>query len=309
MSRDGFRTFLRLAEDDNNRLIVSLGGGSIPGLCGNLALLEILEDLDLRGRVDQVWGTSAGAVVGSGWASGATAQEVLTLVRSLNRRGVLDAHLFRFATRILASLPPLRRPLPDGIVAGKHFRNTIEKGLKCETFEECPIPFRCIACSDDGRATTKIFRRGKILPAVFCSMSLPGIMIPQPADDGRNYYDGGVVEKTPLPSILGEHSQSGDPRQLVVLSTHFAEEPREEPTKGFLNRFLDTLQAMEDKVWEYQLRDARQRESVRVMVLNPHLKDAAMFGFDETDRYFEESKQRFQELLGDARVAQTFGLM
>ena len=61
-------------------------------------------------------------------------------------------------------------------------------------------------------ATPKIFRRGKLLPAVFASMALPGIVIPQPVD-GKHFYDGGLVEKTPLLSPIAEHGQTGDKRK------------------------------------------------------------------------------------------------
>lgn len=305
----GYRTFRRMIEDADNRVVVSLGGGSIPGLCGNLALLQILEDLGLRQRVDQVWGTSAGAVIGSGWASGASAPKLLDMVKGLDRRGVLDANLFKFATSILASLRPFRRPLPDGIIRGKHFVKAIENGLVCETFEDCPTPFRCIACSDDGRATTKVFRRGRLLPAVFASMALPGIIIPMPDDEGRTYYDGGLVEKTPLPSVINEHNTSGDPRQLLIVSTHFAGEDKDRRTRGFVARLMDTLQVLEDQLWERQLQEARERHNTRVLVLNPRYDDAPMFGFDQAERMFAEAHTRFAKLLKDAQLPQTLGLL
>ena len=66
---DRYTALVRMVAGGDRKLAVSLGGGSLPGLCGNLALVRILEELELRPHVGEVWGTSAGAVVGSPGAS------------------------------------------------------------------------------------------------------------------------------------------------------------------------------------------------------------------------------------------------
>src|SRR5262245_675110 len=78
-----YSAFVRLASSPENRLIVSFGGGATPGLCGNLALARLLEELNLRPHIAEVWGTSAGAVIGGGWATGSDALDVLRLVQGL----------------------------------------------------------------------------------------------------------------------------------------------------------------------------------------------------------------------------------
>lgn len=80
---------------------------------------RLLEQLDLRAHVDQVWGTSAGAVVGGGWASGSPAARILTEVHSLHRRASMDV---RWGTLLKALLlRPFGPRLPDGLVGGRHF--------------------------------------------------------------------------------------------------------------------------------------------------------------------------------------------
>lgn len=299
----------RMCAREDHRLVLSLGGGAHPGLCGNLALISILQELELRPHVTEIWGTSAGAVVGGGWATGSSAEEILALVAGLDRRGALDFSLLRFALGVLMAIWPFRRPLPDGLIRGKWFRDAISRGLRVENIEDCEIPFRCIACSDDGTGRRKVFRRGPLLPAIFSSMSIPGIVIPMPGDaEGNCYYDGGLVEKTPLISPIAAHTQSGDPRKLLLLCTHYASEPRKEPARGFLHRFLDTIHVIEDVCWGYQLAEARQRKDVTLMVLNPHIDDPSLFNFARTDRSFREAKATFAELLENARIATTFGL-
>lgn len=306
---DRFRTLRRLCADEKRRVVVSFGGGALPGLAGNLALARIFEELDLKQHVEEIWGTSAGAVIGAGWATGTRALRILELVNSLDRRGSIDLHIFRLAISLLASLWPLRRPVPDGLIGGKAFVETIEAGLGAETFEEASIPFRCIACSDDGRGTRKIFRRGKILPAVFSSMALPGIVTPRPGDEkGRAYYDGGLVEKTPMLSPISDHVRSGTDRRLMLVATYFGMPPRDKPLRGFASRFLDCLHVMESELWSHQQAQARNRDNVDLMLLDPMLPDPNLFAFRLTDRNYLSAREFFASRLDDARIGQSFGL-
>ena len=303
-----YGTLRRLMTDPDHKVVVSMGGGALQGLCGNLALWRILEELELVEHVDELWGTSAGAIIAGGAATGAEALTVLDLVGSLGRRGAIDIGLARFAFRILRSLGPFRRPLPDGVVQGVQFRKTIAAGLKATTFEDCKIPFRCIACSDHGRPVAKVFKSGELLPAIYSSMALPGVMMPMPAgDDGRTWYDGGLVEKTPLRSPIAEHGRSSDGRKLLILATHYISDSVEEPAQGFLRRFLYSLYALEDQLWQYQVREARQRDNVSLLLLDPQIRGVELFAFQDTVPLYVRSRERFADALQDARIISTLG--
>ncbi|MHC4077122.1 MAG: patatin-like phospholipase family protein [Planctomycetota bacterium] len=309
LNPERYTVLRRLFSEANHKVVVGLGGGALPGLCGNIALARILEELSLRSHVAEIWGTSAGAVVGGGWATGTDALETLDLVRGMHTKGAVDFSLLRFAAGILASLWPFRRPLPDGLIRGDVFWQTIDQGLKVKTFDECPTPFRCIACTDDGRASRKIFRRGQLLPAIFSSMSIPGVVIPRPGDDeGNHYYDGGLVEKSPMLSPIAEHLRSGDKRKLVLVVTHFGNEIMQTAAQGFYHRFMHTLYAMEELCWDYQLAETRLRSNVDLVLLNPRLQDSALFKFEHTDMNYLAARERFADLLQNAKIAQTFGL-
>ncbi len=304
-----FAALRRMLTDNRHRVVLSLGGGALPGLAGNLALTRILEELDLIGSIDEIWGTSAGAVIGGGIASGAPSDEILDLVAGLRAPGILDRAVLRFAWRLTRSATPfVRRPMPEGILPGENFLEAIRQGLRCETFDDCKIPFRCIACTDDGRATPKIFRRGQLVPAIFSSMALPGIMIPRPGDEtGATYYDGGLVEKSPLRSPIADHGRSGDDRRLVVLCTHFFDPTRKGRKHTFLSRFLETLYALEEVAWEYQLAEARARDNVIVILLDPRLEEPSMFAFENTVPNYLRARDAFLDALQDGRLVATFG--
>ncbi|MFH0945939.1 MAG: patatin-like phospholipase family protein [Planctomycetota bacterium] len=308
IDRSRYTTLLRLANDPEVRLVVSLGGGSLPALCGNLALTRLLEELDLRERVEEIWGTSAGAAIGGAWASGTDSEKMFEVVAGLDRPGTVDIAWFRLALSFLAR--PFGRPLPDGLFRGKHIINAIASGLKVELIEDCPTPFRCIACTDDGRATRKVFRRGPMLRAIFHSMSLPGIVEPDPSwkDEAVGYYDGGLVEKTPLISPIAEHRRLSAEKRLVLLATHYSNETRRARARGFIGRFLQSLYALENLTWSYQLAEARAHDDVSVMILNPQMDDPAMFDFGRVRENYEHARNIFLSLLGDARIGLTFGL-
>src|SRR6187431_1938860 len=71
-----FSALRRLASDPDKRLVVCMGGGGVPSLCGNAALADLVERLGLREHVAEIWGTSAGAIVGGSWASGTKASRM-----------------------------------------------------------------------------------------------------------------------------------------------------------------------------------------------------------------------------------------
>ncbi|MBI4878065.1 MAG: patatin-like phospholipase family protein [Planctomycetes bacterium] len=307
LERARYETLLRMAADPKHRLVVSLGGGSLPGVCGNLALLSILEELHLRGRVEEVWGTSAGAAVGGPWAAGASAAEIHALARKLDRPGTIDVPWLKLALAFLKK--PFGGTLPDGLVKGEKIAAVVRAALKVESFEQCAIPFRCIACTDDGYARRRVFRRGPLFPAIFASMTLPGIVMPPALAAGQEsgYYDGGLVEKTPLLSPIAEHGRSGDERRLLVIATHYGNDNRRQRESGFLNRFLQSMFALEDLAWSYQLAEARARRDVALILLDPRIDDPELFNFANLERNYVIARQQFREALEDARIGLTFG--
>ena len=220
LDRNRYTALRRLVTDPGNRLVVCFGGGTAIGLGANVALVQILEELDLKGQVSQIWGTSAGAIVGGCWASGTLPEKMLPLVKAAHRS--VDVCWLRLVFSIF--LRPFGYSLPEGLIKGRGIAALIDEGLSVKTFEDCPVEFRCIVVTDDGQPRRTVLRQGALLPAIYASMTLPGIFMPHgplPGED-RCYFDGGLVEKTPLLSPIAEHLRSGDPRKLFLLATHYA---------------------------------------------------------------------------------------
>jgi predicted acylesterase/phospholipase RssA len=306
---NNFSTLLKLVKNKNYRSVLSLGGGSTPGLCGNLALLRLLEELGIRGEFAEIWGTSAGAIAGGGWASGNNALNILNIVSELKTKEVVNVAKLELAWAFLMSR--FGKPLPDGIFHGRKLKEAVQAAIKKETFEECQIPFRCIAVTDDGLNQRKVFRKGPLFPAILSSMSLPGILQPREPLEGEStgFLDGGLVEKTPLISPLSEHLRRGGKQKLLLIATHFSAETRRIPPKGFINRFLQSLYALEDTLWNYQLEEVRRthQDNVDLIILNPRLKDGQHFDFTRTQEHYLLARAIFKENLQNAGLGLTFG--
>jgi len=301
-----YTTLRRLVANPRQRFLVALGGGSVAGIAGNIALVVILEELDLKKHVSEIWGTSAGAMIGGGWATGTPATAILEIARKYRHPGFLGLSL-GFCRLLFTAVR--RLSLPDGFFGSNWIVKTIDPGLRVKTFEECPIPFRCIACSDDGEGRRKVFREGPLLPAIQASLSLPVFMLPPPPQEGETtvYYDGGMVEKTPLISPIAEHLRSGDPRELVLLATHFGSPARLTRSRGFLKRILQVIDTLENRLWEYQLAEARTRRGPTLLLLNPQLAAAGNFDISKLWVYYLQARKAFLEALQDARIAIALG--
>lgn len=301
-----YTAFRRLATDPAHRLVVAFGGGSAVGLSGNVALAEILEELELRSQVSMIWGTSAGAIVGGSWASGTPAKQMLPLVRAV--QGSLDICWLRLFTSLL--LMPFGYPLPEGLIKGRRIAALIDEGLTVKSFEGCSIPFRCIAISDDGQARRTVFEQGPLLPAIYASMSLPGIFMPRPPlpNEDCSHFDGGTVEKTPLRSPISEHLRSGDSRKLLLLASHFGCHGHLMPLRGFIHRFFQTMDALAELAWPYQLAEARNYPNVVLALLDPQIQVAKSLDFSLVEQHYLQARETFRDLLQDTRFALSLGL-
>ena len=304
-----FRVFMRMVTNPDNHLAIGFSGGGVPGIAGNAALLSIMEDLNVGPHIKEVWGTSAGGIVGAGMAVGTNSQEVMELVETGNgRKGVIDVPKW-WLIRKLFNVIFRHGELPQGFVRGAFFDEIFRKGLKLETFEEALIPLRLIACTDDGNLQKVIHRKGLILPAVHASMCIPGLMVPRPDWNGREfgYYDGGLVENTPLVSIIDEHVRLGRESKLLVLCTRFQSSARTHRPKNCVDRILNSYQHLQDVSWTAQQLQADAAEGCKHIIVNPHIIWGGMMDFSKARVNYLICRKQFKEQLSNAGLAARFG--
>jgi hypothetical protein len=60
--------------------------------------------------------------------------------------------------------------------------------------------------------------------------------------------------------------------------------------------------------WHYQLAEARQRDDVTLLLVNPKLQDGSLFDFQRVQDNFRTSHQRFADNLQNVNLALTLGV-
>ena len=190
------------------RLGLALGGGSARGLA-HIGVLQWLEDH--RVPVDVIAGTSAGALVGGGYATGMSPAVLRALMRSADWDAMLQADspfahkLFRrkqdrraFPTQLEFGLRHGFR-LPGGLNPGQQVMLLLDRMAlpygDLDSFDDLPTPFRCVA-TDLRTADSVVLGAGPLATALRATMALPGVFTPVEYG-GWLLVDGGTLNNVP----------------------------------------------------------------------------------------------------------------
>jgi NTE family protein len=193
----------------------------------------VLEALAGRGiRPARIAGNSAGALVGAMYAAGLEPAEVSAELLSVRREEFWDP-----------GWPLTARGF--GLLAGEKLAARLARALPVHGFAECRVPLSLgVYGLDDGRM--RHLSDGALVPAVRASCAVPYLFQPV-AIRGRNCWDGGFGEKTPLAPFIRagdvdvvvvsylppRDAEAGPKRRGVLamlprLSSLFADTPRDE---------------------------------------------------------------------------------
>jgi NTE family protein len=192
------------------RVGLVLGGGGARG-AAHIGVLRVLEREHIP--IHAIAGTSIGAIVGGLYAAGYSPDEIEQAVRSVDW-----VEMFRDGTA-RADLPMRQKETDLGVVANVElgikdghvtYPTTLVRGQKLglflrrmflgrsnlASFDDLPIPFRCVA-TDIGVVEPVVFEGGDLVLAVRASMAVPGAFAPV-HDGGKVLVDGGVVNNVPI---------------------------------------------------------------------------------------------------------------
>lgn len=197
------------AEPKRPRIGLVLSGGGARG-AAHIGVLKVLEEL--RIPIDYIAGTSMGAIVGAGYASGSTIAEMEDVLRTITTHGLYREELPRRDQAIhrkkddgdLYIGPELgirdgALKLPIGVVSGIRLEGVLRSLVKAQgvrRFDELPIPFRAVA-TDIVSGDMVVLDRGDLPSVMRASMSVPGVIAPAQID-GRALLDGGLVRNLPV---------------------------------------------------------------------------------------------------------------
>lgn len=175
---------------------LALGGGGARGLA-HIPVLEAFDDLGIKPY--KIAGTSIGSIIGAGYASGQSGEDL--------RRIVLD--LFADNNKVLNRLWQLRpKRFKDVFRAGPvqfdplKVLNVFVSEYLPDTFDDLQIPLRVLATDFYGCEEVD-FETGPLLPAIAASISIPAVFRPV-RHQGRFLIDGGVVNPLPFDGLRSQ---------------------------------------------------------------------------------------------------------
>lgn len=162
---------------------IALGGGGARGLC-HIAFLKVMDDMGLKPAM--IAGTSIGAIIGSFYAAGMSADEMLELLEGV---GFVE----------LSKMMDFKLFSDSALLKGRGIEEFIEENLPVDTFEQCRIPLTIVA-TDFWKREQVVFEKGNLIEAIRASMSLPGVFEPVKMENCV-LIDGGAVNPVPYDLI------------------------------------------------------------------------------------------------------------
>ncbi|MDR3268244.1 MAG: patatin-like phospholipase family protein [Tannerella sp.] len=158
---------------------LALSGGGAKGFA-HIGVFKALEEHGIR--PDIIVGTSAGALMGSLFSDGYSADEIKML----------------FDGREFTEFAQIQLP-KTGIFDSSRFSRFMERHLRAKTFEELKTPLIVVA-TDLDHGQSRAFTSGPIAEPVRASCSVPIIFNPV-LIDGVHYVDGGLFHNFPVSFI------------------------------------------------------------------------------------------------------------
>jgi len=189
--------------------LVLAGGGAKGG--AHVGVLKVLEEMHVP--IDCIAGTSMGALVGGGYASGIPASELETFVTTIDWKKVVGSQGRRdlepieqkragatYSNDFEFGITPEGVTLPGGLVNTSNIedllRTYVASARAVSQFDKLPIPYRAVA-TDMVTGRMAVLSKGDLATAMRASMAIPGAFAPVLMDK-MILNDGGLVRNIPI---------------------------------------------------------------------------------------------------------------
>lgn len=191
---------------------LALGGGGARGWA-HIGVLRALKENDIA--IECIAGTSIGALIGA-----------IYVRDQLHRLEEFadDVGMDHLLSLMDVSFPGL------GLVDGQQVRDFLSAYLVDATFEDCSMPFRCVATNFLAKKEV-VFESGSLVDAVRASISMPGVFMPCKHDNAY-LVDGGVVNPVPVNVVKAMGAEvivavnlNHDPKTIQGSSEEDAKDP------------------------------------------------------------------------------------
>ncbi|KII77500.1 serine protease [Vibrio renipiscarius] len=276
--------------EPRQQVALVLAGGGAKG-AAHIGVLKALEEL--RVPVDVITGTSMGAYVGGLYATGMSADEIETLLNTVDwssgyqdrvdrsQRRVRDKEYedrYQLTTDVGFGLEGVKGT--KGVVQGQGMlrilRETTGNLLPFQSFNELAIPYRSVA-TDIVELEPVVIDSGYLVDAMMASMSVPGALPPYRLN-GHLLVDGGVTNNMPVDVA---RDLGADVVIAVDISTDYKQE------EDFTDLFT-----VADQLSNYLVRSSTSRQAETLVeadvLLSPDVGDMETTEFDRIPEAYQE---------------------
>ena len=286
--------------DDKPYVVLALSGGGVKGYA-HVGVLEVLEreGVGIAGIV----GTSMGSIVGSLYASGKTAAELVEIVNDVNLGELVTAtggNYFNISEKMDRDVSIIRPEVhmnnrdqvvgPLGLVAGTAVLEYIAQLLSHVTvtdFRQLPIPFAAVA-TDLVSGEKVVLRRGSLPSAVRASMSIPGVFDPWEIN-GRLLVDGGMVSNMPVETA--KELFPGYPVIAVNLTSEL--EPRE--------NLGSMISVISQSITILTMQNVRREAALADLLISPGVREYPMLGTNPANEIIAQGREAAEKMLPQLR--------
>jgi NTE family protein len=275
------------------RVILVLGGGGMKGLAHVGAWQAIVE---AGVEVQEIVGTSIGAMVGAAIAGGVEHERLQALARALRKTDVV------MLNRWAALFNGIRQP---SVFRDDVFRRYLERVLPVTTFEELQIPLGINAVDLELGEQAWFGAGGRtdipLLEAVYASCALP-VFYPPAELEGRHFVDGGVLD--PLP-ISRAAERGADLVIAIDVGAGGTEDSAEVVSRGMVAIHQRVMQIMGSRRKQALLESWAGPE---LLYVRPALENYATFDFGNTEYFLSEGYRATRAALsGDVPARELAG--
>ncbi len=291
-----------ICEKKDIKVGLVLSGGGAKGFA-HVAVLKVLEEAGIR--VDYIGGTSMGAIVGALYASGYTANQLDSIIKTVDFDQILSNNTPRKSKpfyekedgeKYAITLPIRKRSIgiPKAMSEGQNVLNLLTELTQhvnsIQDFNKLPIPFLCIATNLE-TGEQEILNQGFLPLAVKASGSLPTILAPVEID-GKLFTDGGVVNNFPV-----EEVKAMGPDIIIGVDIQSGLSSKEE-----LNSAVKIL----NQIIGFQMYNTLETKYSMVdLLIKPNLNKYNVLSFDKIDEIMKQgdssSRANMNQLLDIAK--------
>ncbi|MBD3797781.1 MAG: patatin-like phospholipase family protein [Campylobacterales bacterium] len=236
------------------KIAIAFGGGGAKGFA-HIGVIKVLEQNGIKPNI--ITGTSAGAVIGTLYATGMGSIELQQKAMDIESDRLMD---FTLST--------------DGFIKGAALQNFINRSVQNKPIQNLKIPLGIVATNKNTGATA-VFTSGNTGQAVRASASVPNVF--QAVKIGSNFYiDGGLTQPVP---VSAAKRMGAD----IVIAIDISAKPKS-GVSGLLETLDQSINIMNLSALNSELKKAN-------IVIKPNLERLSSVSFDSRHQAILEGEK------------------